>query len=249
MTLHDVTRQKKAEEDMQRALSARDDVLAFVSHDLRNPLNNIYLAAQLLRETVEPGSFEEKPVTSIMRGVKKAERLIQDLLDVSSTESGRLKLERSPEDPGTLVQQAVEDHMAQAAERSVRLEVDESPGLPEVPVDRARVLRVLGNLLSNAIRFTPEDGRVTLSATASNEGVEMCVADTGPGIDEADLAHVFDRYWQARRQGRSGAGLGLAIAKGIVQSHGGRIWVESTVGEGSRFKFVLPLKPRQRAAS
>ncbi|HYH79019.1 MAG TPA: HAMP domain-containing sensor histidine kinase, partial [Longimicrobium sp.] len=128
-----------------------------------------------------------------------------------------------------------------AAERGVVLAVDARADIPDVLADRARLLQVLGNLLGNAVKFTPDGGTVTVGAAPSGDGVGFWVADTGPGIDPAHLPRLFDRFWQAKRGDRAGLGLGLAIAKGIVDAHGGRIWAESIPGQGSTFYFTLPL--------
>ncbi|MCI0673392.1 MAG: HAMP domain-containing histidine kinase, partial [Myxococcaceae bacterium] len=163
------------------------------------------------------------------------------LLDVSRLEAGSLTLERLSEDVASLVRKALESFQTPAQEKKLRLESAVEEGLPPVVADRRRVLQVLSNLLGNAVKFTPPGGRITLGAARTAEDVCFSVSDTGPGIPEEQREHVFDRFWQARKTAHAGAGLGLAIARGLVEAHGGSIRVESKVGEGSRFLFTLPV--------
>jgi signal transduction histidine kinase len=179
-------------------------------------------------------------------------RIIQDLLDVSRIESGRLPLERGAVSVESVLD-AIEDLMRlQVDSAGVAFVIERSGDLPALDADRERVLQVLMNLLGNAVKFTPAGGRITLDAAAvagahehSRSGapgsfVRFRVRDTGVGIAESHLPHVFDRFWQVHVTGRAGAGLGLAIAKGIVEAHGGAIWAESTLGEGTKFAFTIP---------
>jgi signal transduction histidine kinase len=168
-------------------------------------------------------------------------RLIRDLLDVTRIEAGRLAVERLPLSPRALAAEAVDMQVALAASSSIDLRLALARDLPDVWVDRHRLLQVFENLIGNAMKFTKPGGRITVCAEARNSEVLFCVKDTGAGISAEHLPRVFDRFWQAAAgAGRLGAGLGLPITRGIVEAHGGRIWVESTEGQGSSFYFSIP---------
>jgi CheY-like chemotaxis protein len=174
--------------------------------------------------------------------------LIQDLLEVASLEAGRFKLERQPFSARPFVEEALEAARAQAAHKELRLDVEFPQGDRfDFDGDRDRALQVLGNLLGNAVKFTEAHGRIVVRVEPLEREVQVSVSDTGPGISADDLSHVFDRFWQAQKTARMGTGLGLSIARGMVEAHGGRIWVNSQVGVGSTFHFTLPLgRPRAR---
>ena len=224
----------------RRAILARDEVIGVVAHDLRNPLNSIKLRAELLARSLSKHYPDARPsVDALSREVDRADRLIEDLLDVTSIEAGRLAVTREPCAPADLLDEAI-DAMRPAAEHSsVELSRRLDEQLPMVAADRHRILQVFSNLAGNALKFTPAGGRVQLAAERRGDAVCFSVADTGPGIPADHLPHLFDRFWQARPTDRRGAGLGLAISKGIVEAHGGQIWVESTVGAGSAFYFTI----------
>ena len=228
-------------DDAQRAARARDEVIAIVSHDLRNPLSTILAAATLLGRTADDVEGVRSKSATIERAVHRMSRLLEDLLDVSRIEAGGLTLERAPLDVAPLVHEAIEQQRALAEERGLTLVAEVPDGLPKVSADGERVQRVFANLLSNAIKFTPRAGRILVGAAVDGAAVCFGVADSGPGVPPEQLPHVFDRYWQGRADTRQGAGLGLAIVKGIVETHGGRAWAESRLGAGSTFFFTLPL--------
>ncbi len=227
-------------EQARRATEARQELLAVVSHDLRNPLSAVLMATQILLE--EPSAPADVRVTvgRIRRAADRANRLVEDLLDIGAIESGRFTVQLSTHALGPLLEEALEASRAAADEAALRLELEPPPPM-EVRCDRGRILQVLGNLVGNAIKFTPRGGRVTVRAARRAREAVVSVRDTGPGMPEESLPRVFDRYWQAAHAGRGGAGLGLAIAQGLVRAHGGSIWVESRVGAGSTFSFTLPL--------
>jgi signal transduction histidine kinase len=231
----------------RQAVRARDEVVAVVSHDLRNPLNAVLIAATVLAEYGEAERLSErdrKQVEIIRRSVEQMTALTQDLLEVSSLESGSVEMRPRPCSPATLVGAADEMFRPVAEEKGIALEVrTEEEGLTACRADYGRVLQVYGNLLGNAIKFTPAGGRVELGAARAADYVRFWVRDTGPGIQAEHLPRLFDRFWQARRGGKAGAGLGLAIAKSIVEAHGGQIWAESAPGQGSTFHFTLPVAP------
>lgn len=227
--------------EAKQAIRTRDEVLAMVAHDLRNPLNLVLSGASILLETgteLEPKEREQLQV--IHRAAGQMNRLIQDLLEVSSVEAGQIAIETRPQSPALLVREACELFQHTAAERSIALVCESGADLGEVQADHDRILQVFSNLIGNALKFTPQGGRVVIRAEPEQAAVRFSVADTGPGIPEADLPHIFDRFWQAERSRKGGAGLGLAIARGIVTAHGGEIWAEGTVGRGSTFSFTLP---------
>jgi len=232
-------------EQAQRASQARQDILAIVSHDLRNPLGSILLRSyHLLKQvlpTEEPGCRARKDIEAIEHAARQMNRIITDLVDIASIESGYLKVEKKRHQVTPLVQEALDVHEPFATQKKVRLDL-ELPSEPlEVNCDRERVLQVFGNLIGNAIKFTPEGGTIKVHASRRGEEILFSVADTGAGIQPDELPHVFDRYWQAKKTARLGTGLGLSIAEGLVEVHGGRIWAESKLGHGATFFFTIPV--------
>ena len=226
------------------ATRSREEVLAVVSHDLRNPLNAVLLAAVILDEYTEPERWTERErlqLRTIRHSAEQMTTLIHDLVEVVALEAGTRVLHLERIDAGALLRSAAEMYAGLAAEREVALWVDSPPEVPDVRADRARLLQVLSNLVGNALKFTPAGGEVHVGAEAAGEAVRFWVSDTGRGIDPEHLPHLFERFWQARRGDRQGLGLGLSIAKAIVDAHGGRIWAESTSGAGSTFSFTLPI--------
>ncbi len=230
-------------EQAKRATLARDNLLALVSHDLRNPLGVILMHLSLMRSH-PADALPRGPLEVMERAAKRMHRLIDDLLQTASIEAGRLSIEPRRLALAPLVAEAVEALQLQAAAKSLHL-VNEVPAeLPAVEADGPRLQQVLANLLGNAVKFTPPDGTITIRSAVADDEVTVSIADTGPGIAEDELAHIFDRFWQARRTARLGTGLGLFIVKGIVESHRGRVWVESKPGEGSTFSFTVPVSKR-----
>ncbi|MBW3630580.1 MAG: PAS domain S-box protein [Gemmatimonadetes bacterium] len=231
-------------ENAQRAIGARDEVLGVISHDLRNPLNTIKLSASLLHDVAQERRSENiKFLQIINRSADQMSRMIENLLDLSSIEGGRFSVAQSQRDVASLLTDVRGLLEPLTQQKSIRLTSNVAAELSTVWIDPDQILRVFSNLVGNAIKFTPEQGAVTLRA--ERMGAEVCfsVADTGPGIPPEQLPHVFDRYWQARKGDRRGVGLGLAIAKGIVEAHDGRIWVQSEMGKGTTFYFTVPLTP------
>ena len=231
-------------QEAQRATQARDDVLALVSHDLRSPLGTVQMSASFLLELLEtPGATAplQQHLRIIQRAVTRADRLIGDLLDVSRIESGSLEVEHRPLDAAQLLLETVEEHRPIAQEKGVALSSEWLGPATVISGDRDRISQLFSNLIGNAVKFTPADGVVAVTGQGGPTVVAFSVTDSGPGIPSEHLPHLFDRFWQANRATRSGAGLGLSIAKGIAEAHGGTLVAESVVGQGSRFTFTIPV--------
>ncbi|HEU4630816.1 MAG TPA: HAMP domain-containing sensor histidine kinase, partial [Gemmatimonadaceae bacterium] len=227
----------------------RDEVLAVVAHDLRNPLSRISTTAALLADASLPSESRQQLLGVLQRSAGAMDRLVRDLLDVASIEAGRLAVERRPLDVAALVADVCALFGPAAAERGVRLDCQATEDTPAVAADHDRLLQALGNLLDNALRLTPAGGRIVVRAGGVGEAARLSVSDTGPGIGPEELPHLFDRFWQDLRSRRGSAGLGLAIAKGIVEAHEGRLWAESTPGQGSTFVILLPGRPASAGTS
>jgi PAS domain S-box-containing protein len=242
----DITVRTRMEAELKEIARLREEVLSVVSHDLRNPLGTVRVAADvLLARTEDPTLRRHAQV--IQRSAARMERLVADLLDTASIRSGRFSVVPAPCEIAPLLAEAVASCLPAAGEKGVLLEREPFPEGAPVPCDRERVLQVLGNLLGNAVKFCSPGDRVTLRAALEGPELHVQVEDTGPGIAEADLAHVFEPYWSANGQERRGTGLGLFISKGIVAAHRGRIWVQSAPGRGTVFHFTLPAPPGSSA--
>ena len=228
----------------RQAVGARDETLAVVSHDLRNPLSAIKMYMSALRDDPPPSPETiGELVDLVQESTTLMSRIIEDLMDVASIDSGRLSLERNPQPIQPLIERAESMFRGAADDRGIALVLERGglSGVPLIDVDGERLLQALGNLLHNAIKFTESGGIVHVSVGSTGDRITIAVADTGPGIAPDDLPHVFDRFWHGNRRTKiRSTGLGLAIARGIVQAHGGRIWAESTLGRGSTFTIELP---------
>jgi signal transduction histidine kinase len=237
-----LSQEQERHQKTKAALTTREEFLAIVSHDLRNPLNNISLAAQILLE--EPRDVKEF-ASSINRSADEMLRLIEDLLDVERMAVGKLTLHIEQHDVSEIIKEAVEKFKGIAASKGITLEAAPQDVCGYVVCDRSRVMQVLSNLIGNAIKFTPAKGQICVSCQrAGPEGgeVRISVSDTGEGIAPEKIKTIFERFSQIHNQDRRGIGLGLYIAKMMVEEHPGRIWVESKLGEGSTFYFTLPLR-------
>ncbi|HET6343850.1 MAG TPA: ATP-binding protein, partial [Myxococcota bacterium] len=236
----DVTQLKQVEEGLQSALEARDEVLRIVAHDLRNPLNAMLMNVERLQGRaahLEPQVI--RIVDHLSRLAGRLSRLISDLLDVARIEGRALAIERRTFDAAILVQEVAESQGPAARARGLRLDVEGSATAQSLVADRDRIAQVLENLVANAVKFTPAGGRVRIGLRAEAGELLFWVGNTGPGIDRRDLPHIFDRFWQAARTRGRGAGLGLAIVRGIVAAHGGRVWAESEPGRETVFYVSL----------
>ncbi len=229
--------------EAQAATRARDEMLGVVAHDLRNPLNTIMMATDLVLDLPQdvPVSTSRRSMEMIRRASDRMNRLIQDLLDVKRIEGGRMAVDARPESVASVVNDAVEMLRPLATGASLALTTEVPPDLPPGLIDPPRIRQVLSNLVGNSIKFTPPGGSIAVRAAPDGDSVKISVIDTGPGIAPEQISQLFGRYWQGHRNDRRGIGLGLTISKGIVEAHRGRIWVESTPGEGSRFHFTVPM--------
>lgn len=226
------------------ALATRDAFLGVVSHDLKGMLSSVVAYASLIAKDVSREDHVEQVqahAMRIQRSATRMNRLIGDLVDVASIDAGVLAVAREVGDPTQVVTEAVDTFQAEASARGVSLVAEIVPPPSLAAHDPARILQVLTNLVSNAIKFTPAGGKVIVHAEAIRDEIQISVTDTGPGIPADQLEEVFVRFRQVSTNDRRGVGLGLYISKSIVQGHGGRIWVESRLGEGSTFIFTLPV--------
>jgi PAS domain S-box-containing protein len=227
-------RERLARAEAERFAAARDEVLAVVAHDLRNPLNTVTLAC----ETLSPETLE-KNVRLIRRAIKQMQALIEDLVDAASIRASRLRIVSGELDALKLLRDVADDFAGDAAERGIELAVEGEAGAA-LRGDGRRLGQALSNLINNALKFTERGGCVTMRLKQDALHVHFEVADTGRGIAPQDIAKVFDRAWQSDETAHLGSGMGLYITKGIVEAHGGEIRVISVLGQGSVFSFFLP---------
>jgi PAS domain S-box-containing protein len=230
-------RERIARTEAERAASARDEVLAVVAHDLRNPLNTVQLAC----EALDRPELLARNVQLIRRAVKQMQSLIEDLVDAASIRASRLRMSPSDFDPLRVVTETAEDFAGDAAERGITLAIEHAQTEPvKLKGDGRRVTQALSNLVNNALKFSERGGSVTLRLKVDELHVRFEVADVGRGIAPQDIDKVFDRAWQSDETAHLGSGMGLYITKGIVEAHGGEIQVVSVLGQGSVFSFFLP---------
>lgn len=230
---------------MDESIHAREDIIATVSHDLKNPLagivGNLNLLSKLNERKENPDPKLTKITNALNRATNQMISLVQNLLDFSKLEAKCFIVNKNPENIPEIVDEVLHNFMIIAQEKEIELKVVLESNLPILNCDNLCVNRVLSNLLSNAIKFTPKGGSILVQVRKRNHSIVFMVKDTGLGIEENEIAHVFDRYWQSKRTAVRGTGLGLAIVKGIVEAHDGHVWVESKMGEGSAFYFTLPI--------
>jgi signal transduction histidine kinase len=240
----DYRREQATADRAERALGERDEILAIVAHDLRSPLSAIALKAGSLRRNPRADNIL-KQGEAIEAVALRMEQLVRMLLDAASMEAGRFKVEPLDFAVAPVVRETLDQFGAQADAKGVHLELASNPDEAELAVraDRDRVVQVLSNLVDNAIRFTRPGGRISVALEARGDVLLVAVADDGPGIAPENLSRVFERFWKAEPGGKRGAGLGLYIAKAIVEAHGGRIWADNAPGRGGRFSFTLPRAP------
>lgn len=231
----------------QQATRARDEMLGIVAHDLRNPLSTVTMGSAMLLDSALDDA-QRRYAELVSRAAGRMQELIQDLLQARQIESGQLRVLPRAQPVAPLVEEAVAMLTPLAEGRRIHLSAMLEEGLRPALLDNVRILQVLSNLIGNALKFTPEGGSVQIGCEPLGGELRFVVADTGPGIPPDQIPHVFGRFWQAADRDTRGIGLGLSIVKGIVEAHGGRVWVESSVGEGARFYFTIPAQPEGAAA-
>jgi len=239
-------------EEAQRATRARDDVLAIVSHDLRNPINTIQMSTAFLLDVLAAPDGQVVPIVPqlqvMQRATRRANALIQDLLDVSRIDAGTLAMDPSAIDGSLLIRDAVLELEPLVAARHLEFHHGWEGEDLLLAADRSRIAQVFSNLVGNAIKFTKPGGTLRIEGRREGDSAHFDVVDTGAGIPADHLPHLFDRFWQANKATRSGAGLGLFIVKGIIEAHRGTLVVESVLGQGTRFSFTLPAAVSHAAA-
>jgi signal transduction histidine kinase len=224
----------------EEASRAREDMLGVVAHDLRNPLNLMMMTTKVIAETEPTGERRDQLIGVMLRAAHRMNRLIDDLLEVVRQESGKMRLDLGEVSVESLLAMTTEAFQTTAAEHGISLVVEEAPPGLAVRGDSERIMQVMSNLVGNAMKFVPRGGKVDVKCERKGTDAICSVADTGPGIPPEDLDRLFEKFWQRKRTDKRGVGLGLAIARGIVEAHGGHIWAESIVGAGSTFFFTLP---------
>jgi signal transduction histidine kinase len=227
-------------QELRQSMQAREHMLRILAHDLRNPINTISMAASSLRDANTKESLRTTMIGMIDRSTRRVNRLIEDLIDNAIIErSGKLPMNPQLQGARDIVDEVCELSKVQARKKAIEVYCHIESNAT-IFADRDRLLQVLTNLLDNAIKFTPEGGTVRLKAEEEPDAIRFLISDTGPGISEDEREHVFEPYWQASSTAHSGVGLGLAIAKQVVEQHGGEIWVESKPGQGTTFVFTIP---------
>ena len=249
VVLRDVTERKRLEEtyrrlyeEAQRAVAVRDDVLSFVSHDLGNPLAAIRIATAVLLKRMDANDPDGRQVAGIREAVEQAQRLIRDLLDIQKLEAGKLVLSPGRIDIDPLIDETIHGLRPLIDEKNIRIARESSGDIPKILADADRLTQVISNLIGNALKFSPQNGMVTVMSSHAGNEVIVAIRDEGPGIVAEHIPHIFDRYWQAKQSGKVGHGIGLSIVQAMVKAHGGRVWAESTFGSGSTFYFALPVE-------
>jgi signal transduction histidine kinase len=223
------------------SLDLKDEFLAIVSHDLRNPLNAIALNTQLLERLVSSGDPRLARISrSLESSIVQMQRIISDLLDLAAIQAGKLSVQLRPGDARSPIEESVASFRSVGAERSIEFDGDMGPDPLPARFDSGRIVQVLDNLIHNALKFTPNGGRISVDGRRMGDVVEIRVRDTGPGVKAEEIAVIFDRFRQVEKRGRRALGLGLYISRSIIESHGGRIWAESVPGEGTTLLFTLP---------
>ena len=231
----------KMSAQLKQSRDLRRNMTADIAHELRTPLSIILGHTEALSENKLAPSPETFDI--IYDEAKRLSLLIEDLRTLSLSEAGELTLTLQPVSPSDLIDRVSGAYLPKARSLNISLEAEADANLPDINADSYRVTQVLANLLDNALRYTPSGGRLKLSAQSVPDGIKFCVQDSGPGISEVDLPHIFDRFYRgdkSRNRQDGGSGLGLAISKSIIEAHNGRIWAESAVGEGASIIFVIP---------
>ncbi len=241
-----LTKELSSHKATKAELTSRDEFLAIVSHDLRNPIGAILSYTELLLEHEEHVDNDLRKWTEVIkRNAETSLRLISDILDMERFAEGKLQLNFAPRDIDALIRESVEIFLPMAYERNITLRAISTESNQLVNCDRDRVGQVVTNLISNALKFTPKEGKVTISTQYFATEVVVSITDTGIGISEDQQTRIFDRYAQIGNQDRQGLGLGLYISSMLVEAHQGKIGITSESGSGSTFSFTLPYKRKE----
>jgi signal transduction histidine kinase len=230
----------KARDEAESASQAREEMLAIVAHDLRNPLNVVMMTTRLVADYGLSGQERDQLLGVMLRAAQRMNRLIEDLLEVVRQDSGKMKLVLEDVPAASILSQTAEMFQVTAVEKGLSLRVQPTPLELIVSADAERIVQVMSNLVGNALKFVPSGGSIVLECERRAAEAVFGVVDSGPGIPPDDLDKLFEKFWQRRRSDKRGVGLGLAIARGIVEAHAGHIWAESTYGKGASFLFTLP---------
>ncbi|MEW6285071.1 MAG: ATP-binding protein [Chloroflexota bacterium] len=231
----------KMSAELSRSVNARKQMTADIAHELRTPLSLILGHAEAVHDGVLPPTRENFEI--IREEAARLEHLVEDLRTLSLADAGELSILPQPIEPDRLLREVTSLFQYQAQKKNISLQLDIAPHLPTLEVDPGRMTQVITNILDNALRHTPEGGRILLSAKPAGERVELAIQDSGPGLPKEEAERIFERFYRAdasRRRDEGGSGLGLAIAKSIVQAHGGQIWAESEPGKGLKIVISLP---------
>ncbi|MBN1273914.1 MAG: diguanylate cyclase [Candidatus Aminicenantes bacterium] len=236
---------EKKNKELKERDKLKSEFISTVSHELRTPLTIIREGVSLINDKIfgDINRQQSDILVDVLESVDRLTKIINDLLSISRIESGKLKLQREEVDTADLINNIVRAFGIKAQSKKITFESKLRDSLPNIFGDKDRLMQVLTNLIGNAIKFTPEKGRITIEAKTVGDAVEISVSDTGIGITRDDIPKVFDRFQQFGRTpgpGERGTGLGLAISKDIVELHGGRIWITSEVNKGSVFSFIIP---------
>jgi len=231
----------KMSADLAQSINARRQMTADIAHELRTPLSLVLGHAEAVHDGVLPPSLENFEI--IREEAGRLEHLVDDLRTLSLADAGELSIEKQPTDLKKLLQDITAVYQHRVQQKGIALELNLPAELPSVQADTNRITQVVTNILDNALRYTPADGRVILTAKEAKDGIQIFIKDSGPGIEADKVHHIFDRFYRvdpSRNRDEGGSGLGLAIAKSIVQAHGGQIWAESVLGQGMNVFIVLP---------
>ena len=238
---------------MNQKEQTRKELMSIVSHDLKNPLNTLYVANQLLLKMIsgEDPAFKKHRdlLEKSFKAANQMKKLISDLLDSSRIEAGKLELNFVKCDPKQVLKESIELYEAPASAKGITLSLNFPPDLPFIEADYERLMQIVSNILGNAIKYTPKEGRIEIAAIEESGTILFSISDTGPGITEEDQKHLFEAYWQSRRnKANFSTGLGLNIARDFIIAHGGKIWLESQVGKGTTFYFAIPIATKAPTA-
>lgn len=241
LRMHEIERAARVE--AEEATRAREEILSVVSHDLRNPLGTIMMGASTLLSAFDASDPKLARVHAVAQRIhrqsERMARLIEDLVDFAGIQNGQLAIARTAHDPAAIIAQTNELFEPLATERGLLFEAASEGELPSIECDAERAVQIFASLLTNALKVTPRGGSISIGAQPIADDIVFYVRDTGPGIAADELPSLFERFWRSKHPQYKGAGLGLSIARGLVEAHGGRIWAESQPGAGSTFFFSL----------